>query len=552
MATIEIRVPDIGDMDKVEVIELLVAPGDTVAVEDSLLTVESDKASLEIPSSAAGVIESLSVAVGSEISQGDLIAVLTANSDGATPTASTGAPAVNAVSTTDSAPANTASATDTASAATSTFAVVVPDIGGATDVEVIEVLVKSGDTVHEEQSLVTLESDKAGMEVPAPQNGTVTDILVSVGDKVSEGSTLMNLLTQASSANSTESADESHVAAVDNNSDSQKAQAVEHGNRPANSPTAHIPDATSSNASTKIHASPAVRRYAREHGADLHKITGSGRKSRILKTDVKAFIRAAMEGSAGRTSGDGTGSGIPTVPDIDFSKFGEIEQVPLGRISKLSARNLHRAWLNVPAVTHHDEADITEMEAFRKALKQEAREGDPKVTGLAFHMKALVQSLKAYPKLNSSITSDGESLIYKKYYHIGIAVDTSKGLVVPVFRDVDKKSITDLAAEMDDISKRARDNKLKAAEMQGASMTISNLGGIGGTAFSPIVNTPEVAILGLARARMQPIWNGSEFIPRLMCPVDLSYDHRVVDGADAARFVTHYCKTISDIRRMLI
>lgn len=551
MATIEVRVPDIGDMDKVEVIELLVAPGDTVAVEDSLLTVESDKASLEIPSSAAGVIESLSVAVGSEISQGDLIAVISATATGDAP-----APADTSSETaTDSAPASAAAsapanspATEAPAAAASAFAVVVPDIGGATDVEVIEVLVSSGDTVEEEQSLVTLESDKAGMEVPAPQAGTVTDILVSVGDKVSEGSTLMNLLGATASAAPTEDS-KAQVAAADS-ATPEKAQPAATDNRAASSPTAHIQDATSSNASTKIHASPAVRRYAREHGADLHKVKGSGRKSRILKTDVKAFIRAAMEGSAGR--GDGTGSGIPVVPDIDFSKFGEIEKVELGRINKLSARNLHRAWLNVPAVTHHDEADITEMEDFRKALKQEAREGDPKITGLAFHMKALVQSLKAYPKLNSSITSDGESLIYKKYYHVGIAVDTPNGLVVPVFRDVDKKSITELAAEMDDISKRARDNKLKANEMQGACMTISNLGGIGGTAFSPIVNTPEVAILGLARARMQPVWNGSEFIPRLMCPVDLSYDHRVVDGADAARFVTHYCKNISDVRRMLV
>jgi len=546
MTTIEIRVPDIGDMDKVEVIELLVSPGDSVAVEDSLLTVESDKASLEIPSSAAGVIESLSVAVGSEISQGDLIAVLTASND---------APAVNPTSTTDSAPTSSAPVAAPAAVAASTFAVVVPDIGGAADVEVIEVLVKSGDTVHEEQSLVTLESDKAGMEVPAPQSGTVGDILVSVGDKVSEGSGLMNLLIEASSASSATPADESNAAVVADNAGSQQTQATapqQPSASSANSPTAHMQDATSSNASTKIHASPAVRRYAREHGADLHKVTGSGRKSRILKTDVKAFIRAAMEGSAGGSAGNGMGSGIPAVPDIDFSKFGEIEQVPLGRINKLSARNLHRAWLNVPAVTHHDEADITEMEAFRKTLKQEAREGDPKITGLAFHMKALVQSLKAYPKLNSSITSDGESLIYKKYFHLGIAVDTPNGLVVPVFRDVDQKTITELAAEMADISKRARDGKLKSAEMQGACITISSIGGIGGTAFSPIVNTPEVAILGIARARMQPIWNGSEFIPRLMCPVDLSYDHRVVDGADAARFVTHYCKTISDIKRMLI
>ena len=307
----------------------------------------------------------------------------------------------------------------------------------------------------------------------------------------------------------------------------------------------------------KAHASPGVRRYAREHGSDLSLISGTGPKGRILKSDVISFIKQSMESmsssyGAGGSGLAGGGAGIPPIPEVDFTKFGEVERVELGRINKLSAQNLHRAWLNLPMVTHHDEADITEMETFRKELKSEWKEGDAKVTGLAFHMKALAKTLKAFPKLNSSISVDGQALFYKKYFHIGIAVDTPNGLVVPVFRDVDKKSITELAIEMADVSARARAKKLKPDEMQGASMTISSLGGIGGTAFTPIVNPPEVAILGITRARMQPVWNGSEFIPRLMCPLDLTYDHRVVDGADAARFMAQYVQEVGDVRRLIL
>jgi len=455
-------------------------------------------------------------------------------------------------------PATTsASANVQTNSSQSPVSVNVPDIGDVSEVEVIEVLVQKGDKVTQEQSLVTVESDKASMEIPAPQAGTVTELKISVGDTVSKGSLLLELLPDAESAVSapvtTAASNETAEAAetkpqpaaespatgsATNSAASASAGAT--ASRSA-SPTAHI----DADKAKPVHASPGVRRYAREHGADLRLVNGSGRKNRILKPDVTSFIKGAME-SAGSNYGGHAGAGgagIPTVPDIDFSKFGEIERVPLGRINKISARNLHRAWLNVPMVTHHDEADITEMEAFRKSLKNEAREGDPKITGLAFHMKALVQSLKAFPKLNASLTSDGEALIYKRYFHVGIAVDTENGLVVPVFRDVDKKSISELAFEMADVSKRARDKKLKPEEMQGASMTISNIGGIGGTAFTPIVNTPEVAILGLAKARMQPVWDGSEFKPRLMAPVDLSYDHRVVDGADAARFVAFYCQS---------
>ena len=560
MTTVDLIVPDIGDVDSVEVIEVLVSDGDNIAVDDSLITVESDKASMEIPATTGGVIESISVSVGSSVKTGDVIGrVNVAEAAAAPSTQSTAPAAAEAAPPSTPAPEPAAAAPtgpDTGGGSQSPVSVTVPDIGDVDEVEVIEVLVQKGDKVAEEQSLVTVESDKASMEIPAPQAGTVTELSISVGDKVSKGSALLQLLPQAGSGATPAPAAAAPAPPPTPAPTETKPQTAASpantgasGTRAA-SPTAHIDGAKAG----PVHASPGVRRYAREHGADLRLVKGSGHKDRILKTDVTSFIKGAME-SAGSNYGGSTGaggSGIPSVPDIDFSKFGEIERVPLGRINKISASNLHRAWLNVPMVTHHDEADITEMEAFRKSLKNEAKEGDPKITGLAFHMKALVQSLKAFPKLNSSLTADGEALIYKKYFHVGIAVDTPNGLVVPVFKDVDRKSISELAVEMADVSKRAREKKLKPEEMQGASMTISNIGGIGGTAFTPIVNTPEVAILGLAKARMQPVWNGSEFKPRLMAPVDLSYDHRVVDGADAARFVAFYCQSVGDVRRLLI
>lgn len=447
--------------------------------------------------------------------------------------------------------------------------IVVPDIGDAENVEVIEILVSVGDKVSVDDSMVTLESDKASMEIPATDAGVVESLSISIGDTVNSGDVIGKMST-IGAASDAESSEPETAAEPEQKEEPVKeepakvvapAPSAAPGGTPKNSggssgvksgsPTAHIKDDNI----RKAHASPGVRRYAREHGADLTLIQGTGPKNRILKTDVMAFIKQAMEGMSsnyGASGGGfaGGGSGIPPIPEVDFSKFGEVERVELGRINKLSAANLHRAWLNLPMVTHHDSADITEMEAFRKQLKGEAKEGDAKITGLAFHMKALAKTLKVFPKLNSSLSADGEALFYKKYFHIGIAVDTPNGLVVPVFRDVDKKSITELAEEMADMSSRARAKKLKPDEMQGASMTISSLGGIGGTAFTPIVNPPEVAILGITRATMQPVWNGSEFIPRLLCPLDLTYDHRVVDGADAARFMAQYVKEISDIRRL--
>ncbi|MEE9333380.1 MAG: dihydrolipoyllysine-residue acetyltransferase [Granulosicoccaceae bacterium] len=442
--------------------------------------------------------------------------------------------------------------------------ITVPDIGDVENVEIIEILVSEGDQLATDDSILTLESDKASMEIPAAHAGIVKSISVTVGASINVGDVIgtMQIENSASDAPADTSSESEATASAKS---VETAAVATQPSAPApftpavnvdtaakqstNSPTAHLETGKQS----LPHASPGVRRYAREHGANLHLITGSGRKGRIARTDVTLFIKGAMEGSQSSYSGSGQShSGIPAIPEVDFSKFGETERVELGRINKLSASNLHRAWLNVPMVTHHDSADITEMEAFRKQLKTETVEGDAKITGLAFHMKALAATLKVFPKVNSSLAPDGQSLIYKKYFHIGIAVDTPNGLVVPVFRDVDQKSIQQLATEMADISTRARAKKLKPDEMQGASITISSLGGIGGTAFTPIVNPPEVAILGITRAKMAPVWNGTEFLPRLLCPLDLSYDHRVVDGADAARFMAHYCKTIGDIRRLLL
>lgn len=483
--TIDILVPDIGDSENVEIIEILVSVGDQVSVDDSLLTLESDKASMEVPAMAAGVVESLSVKVGDTVNSGDVIGQM---------------------SLVDGSAGGDEGAADTSDTGVDSSA------GKARQDDTAQARPETADKAAQQSS--SQADDRSGRT-----DGEMSD---SQGGKAGGDS-------QQAAANGPSIA----------------------GNRVA-SPTAHISD----EGMRKAHASPGVRRYAREHGADLSLIKGTGPKGRISKDDVRSFIKQAMDSmgsnygsSPGRVTG---GAGIPPIPEVDFSRFGEVERVELGRINKLSAANLHRAWLNLPMVTHHELADVTEMEAFRKQLKEESRDDDPKVTGLAFHMKALVKTLQAFPKLNSSLSTDGEALFYKRYYHIGIAVDTPNGLVVPVFRDVDQKSINQLAVEMTDVSARARQKKLKPDEMQGASMTISSLGGIGGTAFTPIVNPPEVAILGITRATMQPVWNGKDFIPRLMCPLDLTYDHRVVDGADAARFMAYYVRQISDIRRLVL
>ncbi|MEM6986612.1 MAG: dihydrolipoyllysine-residue acetyltransferase [Pseudomonadota bacterium] len=552
---IEVHVPDIGDVDEVDVIDVLVAVGDTVEIEQSLVTLESDKASMDVPSTHAGTVEAIAVQTGDKVAEGALIVTLSTGAQDAAPAAE---PAPQAEA--ESAPpaASEATAQAAPAAASEDVPVTVPDIG-TDSVAVIEIMVKPGDTVEAEQSLLTLESDKASMELPSPAAGEIVSVDVEVGSTVSEGDQVAVL--RSDSVAPSKPAEPPEPAAAP-----APAPAPAKAPEAASAPAAAQPAPTSARSPTaamasrsgkRAHASPSVRKFARELGADVNQISGSGPKGRILKQDVKDFVRGVVEnaGSVGvNASGKASqgGAGIPPIPEVDFSRFGPIERVPLSRINKLSAANLHRSWLNVPLVTHNDEADITELEAFRKSIKDEATERGVRVSGLSFQMIALARALKVFPKFNASISPDGEALIYKQYCHIGIAVDTPNGLVVPVFRDVDKKSVFDLAEEMMDVSKRAREKKLKPDEMQGASMTISSLGGIGGTHFTPLVNAPEVAILGLSRAKMQPVWNGKDFEPRLMLPLSLSYDHRAIDGADAARFCAYLATLLSDIRRLML
>ena len=541
MSTIkEIKVPDIGDFSDVEIIEILVKPGDSLKAEDPVMTLESDKATMDVPCPEDGQVAELLVKVGDRVAEGTSILKLQAagtSEQAATEVVEAPTPSASAPST-DPAPTS-------GPVASASVDVIVPDIGDFEDVEIIEVFVKPGDTVNVEDPLITLESDKATMEVPSSDAGTIETVLVKVGDRISAGTAVVRLSTSGgvATAPSVPAASTPEVAKAD----SAPVQA-------APSSSAAEPSKIDETAFRKAHASPSVRKFARELGVDLSKLSGSGRKNRITKEDVQNYVKQAVtkaESGVAATSA-ASGSGIPAMPEVDFSKFGEIETQDLPRIKKISGKNLHRVWLNIPAVTHHDEVDITDLENFRKELKDEAAKQGVRITLLAFIMKALAANLKQFPTFNSSLTPDGERLILKKYFHIGVAVDTPNGLVVPVIRDVDQKSVYDLARDLGEMSVKARDGKLKSQDMQGGSMTISSLGGIGGTAFTPLVNAPEVAILGLTRSRMQPVWNGKEFIPRLMQPVDVSYDHRVIDGAEAARFVASLGKYLTDIRRVLL
>ena len=541
MSTIkEIKVPDIGDFSDVEIIEILVKPGDSLKAEDPVMTLESDKATMDVPCPEDGQVAELLVKVGDRVAEGTPILKLQAagaSQQAATEVAQAPTPSASAPST-DPAPTS-------GPVASASVDVIVPDIGDFEDVEIIEVFVKPGDAVKVEDPLITLESDKATMEVPSSDAGTIETVLVKVGDRISAGTAVVRLSTSGgiATAPSAPAASTPEVAKVD----SAPVQA-------APTSSAAEPSKIDETAFRKAHASPSVRKFARELGVDLSKLSGSGRKNRITKEDVQNYVKQAVtkaESGVAATPA-ASGSGIPAMPEVDFSKFGEIETQDLPRIKKISGKNLHRVWLNIPAVTHHDEVDITDLENFRKELKDEAAKQGVRITLLAFIMKALAANLKQFPTFNSSLTPDGERLILKKYFHIGVAVDTPNGLVVPVIRDVDQKSVYDLARDLGEMSVKARDGKLKSQDMQGGSMTISSLGGIGGTAFTPLVNAPEVAILGLTRSRMQPVWNGKEFIPRLMQPVDVSYDHRVIDGAEAARFVASLGKYLTDIRRVLL
>jgi len=529
MAVEKIQVPNIGDFDAVEVVEVLVKVGDVVAEEDSLITVESDKASMEIPSPMAGTISSIKVSVGDTIKQEDLILELNAGDVVAE------APVVE-----QSKPEPAAKSADTVVSSGKIETVTVPDIGDFDAVEVIEVLVAAGDMLDEEQSMIAVESDKASMEIPAPAAGEVKALNVSVGDTIKQGDPILDL---AVSTKVTETV-------VVDSAPTEVAEATQTPTappvpKPRSSPTENI--ATS--VSHQAYASPSVRKFARELGVDLHKVTGTGNKNRILKSDVKDFTKQVMTtGGAGK----GLGLGIEALPAIDFSEWGEIETKPLTKINKLTGQFLSRNWLSVPHVTQFDEADITNLNMFRKSMVDEYKDKGIKVSLLAFLIKAVVSSLREFPRFNSSLDQTQENLILKKYFNIGIAVDTVDGLVVPVIRDVDKKTIIEIAEELSEISEKARNKALRPSDMKGSCFTISSLGGLGGTAFTPIVNLPEVAILGVSRSKMQPIWNGEEFEPRLVLPLSLSYDHRVIDGADGARFTSFLSKVLSDTRRLLL
>lgn len=528
----EVHVPDIGG-DEVEVTEIMVAIGDSIEEEQSLLTVEGDKASMEVPAPFAGVLKELKVNTGDKVTTGSLIMVFEVAGSGSAP-----APAAEA------APQETA-----APAASAAKEVNVPDIGGD-EVEVTEVMVAVGDTVEEEQSLITVEGDKASMEVPAPFAGVVKEIKINAGDKVSTGSLIMIFSTT-----------EGEVAGAAPAPQAAAAPAQAAAPAPTSAPAAaQAPTSTGDFQENNeyAHASPVVRRLAREFGVNLAKVKGSGRKSRILKEDVQNFVKEALKrlesGAAASGNGDGSALGLLPWPKVDFSKFGETEVQKLSKIKKISGANLHRNWVMIPHVTQWDNADITALEAFRKEQNaiEAKKDTGMKITPLVFIMKAVAKALEAFPAFNSSLSEDGESIILKKYVNVGIAVDTPNGLVVPVFKDVNKKGIYELSEELAVISKKARSGKLTASDMQGGCFTISSLGGIGGTAFTPIVNAPEVGILGVSKSEMKPVWNGKEFEPRLQLPLSLSYDHRVIDGAEGARFITYLNGCLSDIRRLVL
>ncbi|MBK4524041.1 pyruvate dehydrogenase complex dihydrolipoyllysine-residue acetyltransferase [Enterobacter hormaechei] len=527
---IEINVPDIG-ADEVEITEILVKVGDKVEAEQSLITVEGDKASMEVPSPQAGIVKEIKVSVGDKTETGKLIMIFD-SADGA----AAAAPAQEEKK--EAAPAAAPAA------AAAAKEVNVPDIGGD-EVEVTEMMVKVGDKVAAEQSLITVEGDKASMEVPAPFAGTVKEIKISTGDKVSTGSLIMVFEVEGAAPAAAPAAAAAPAPAA------APAQAA----KPAAAPAAKAEKSEFAENDAYVHATPLIRRLAREFGVNLAKVKGTGRKGRILREDVQAYVKDAVKRAEAAPAA--AGGGIPGMlpwPKVDFSKFGEIEEVELGRIQKISGANLSRNWVMIPHVTHFDKTDITDLEAFRKQQNAEAekRKLDVKFTPVVFIMKAVAAALEQMPRFNSSLSEDGQKLTLKKYINIGVAVDTPNGLVVPVFKDVNKKSITELSRELTTISKKARDGKLTAGEMQGGCFTISSIGGLGTTHFAPIVNAPEVAILGVSKSAMEPVWNGKEFVPRLMMPISLSFDHRVIDGADGARFITIINNTLSDIRRLVM
>jgi pyruvate dehydrogenase E2 component (dihydrolipoamide acetyltransferase) len=552
MALVDIKVPDIGDFDEVTVIELLVKPGDTVKPEQSLLTVESDKASMEIPSSHGGVVKELRVKLGDKVKEGSVVLVLEAEGVAAASVA----PAAAAPAAAAQAPALAPAAAPAPAAASGPIEVRVPDIGDFKDVVVIEVLVKPGDAVKVEQSLLTVESDKASMEIPSSAAGVLKALKVKVGDKVNIGDLVAVLEGVASAAAPTAPVAQAAAAPA------SAAQAAAAPVAPAAVATAVLPAHMPGAATAQLpHASPSVRKFARELGVPLGEVKGNGPKGRITQDDVQGFTKSVMAGDlrtlaqaakapAASAGGDGAGLGLIPWPKVDFAKFGPIERKEMGRIKKISGANLLRNAVMIPAVTNFDDADITDLEAFRVSTNKENEKSGVKVTMLAFLIKACVAALKKYPEFNSSL--DGDSLVYKQYWHIAFAADTPNGLMVPVIKDCDKKGVLQISQEMGELAKKARDGKLGPADMTGATFTISSLGGIGGKYFTPIINAPEVAILGVCKSSMEPVWDGKQFVPRLMLPLSLTWDHRVIDGAAAARFNAYLGQILGDFRRVLL
>ncbi|MDB5944176.1 MAG: dihydrolipoamide acetyltransferase [Ramlibacter sp.] len=555
MALIEVQVPDIGDFDEVAVIELLVKPGDTVKAEQSLVTVESDKASMEIPSSSAGVVKELKVKLGDKVKQGSLLVVLEGTTQ-SSPSAPAGSPPPQP----SAGPGQQAKAAAPAPAQLSAPApggggaveVRVPDIGDFKDVAVIELLVKPGDTVKPEQSLITVESDKASMEIPSSAGGVVKELKVKLGDKLNIGDLLV-VLEGAAGAGSPSP----QPSPPQGERASPAAQPAPVAERTV--PTAALPPHEPAAPTAALpHASPSVRKFARELGVPLEEVKGTGPKGRITQDDVQNFTRSVMKGEAqtkalaAKAPAGGGGAGLDLLPwpKVDFTRFGPVERKDLSRIKKISGANLHRNWVMIPHVTNNDDADITELEAFRVATNKENEKSGVKVTMLAFVIKAVVSALKKFPEFNASL--DGDQLVYKQYFHIGFAADTPNGLVVPVLKDADRKGILQISQEMGELAKKARDGKMGPADMSGGCFSISSLGGIGGTHFTPIINAPELAILGLSKSAMKPVWDGKQFVPRLVLPLSLSYDHRVIDGAAAARFNAYLGAVLADFRRVLL
>jgi len=558
MSIIQVNVPDIGDFDEVSVIELLVAVGDTVTKDQSIITVESDKASMEIPSSDAGVVKALHVKLGDKVKQGVMVLELEGAAPAAAAVTAPAAPVAAPVGPAASAPAPAA----IAGAPGGDVQLVIPDIGDFKDVTVIEVLVSPGDAIALEQSLITIESDKASMEIPSSHAGTLKHLSVKVGDVVNIGD-VMGQITVAGGIGASVSppAAANAAAAVPmtaTGTATATATAVPAATATVMSTSAPAHNPTVSPSGKLPYASPSVRKFARELGVPLEEVKGSGLKGRITQADVQQFTRSVMAGAAKTiaqsqaSEGDNSGAGLGLLPwpKVDFAKFGPVSRVDRSRIKKISAANLHRNWVMIPHVTNHDDADITELEAFRVLTNKENEKSGVKVTMLAFLIKACVAALKKFPEFNSSL--DGEQLVMKQYFHIGFAADTPNGLVVPVIRDADKKGVLQISAEMGELAKKARDGKLGPAEMTGACFTISSLGGIGGRYFTPIINAPEVAILGVCRSTTEPVWDGKAFQPRLMLPLSLSWDHRVIDGAAAARFNAYLGQILADFRRVLL